>query len=217
MRKLILATLIAGTAAVPAFAQDARAPFTGPRIGAIVGYDAFKPGSSEDSDIDGDDDTVDGLLYGFDAGYDFNFGGAVVGVEGEFTDSTGKVEANSTDPNYFGYGRVSTDRDFYVGARAGFLATPNTLVYAKGGYTNARLNVLGSDGTTEFDANFKLDGYRIGAGVERQFGNNTYGKVEYRYSNYSEANFDFGDGDTTNDFGIDTDRHQVAVGVGVRF
>ncbi len=62
MRKLILATLIAGTAAVPAFAQDARAPFTGPRIGAIVGYDAFKPGSSEDSDIDGDDDTVDGLL-----------------------------------------------------------------------------------------------------------------------------------------------------------
>jgi outer membrane immunogenic protein len=217
MRKYLLAALLAGTVAAPAVAQDIRAPFTGPRVGAIVGYDNSQPGSSEDSDIDGDDQSVEGLLYGFDVGYDVDFGGAVIGAEAELTDSTGKVDVESTDPDTFGFGSVAADRDIYVGLRAGVLATPNTLVYAKGGYTNAKYNILASDGETELDSDFELDGYRIGAGVERSFGNNTYGKIEYRYSNYSEAEFDFGDGGETDDFGIDTDRHQVAVGVGVRF
>lgn len=217
MRKYLLAALVAGTVAAPALAQDGRAPFTGPRVGVIVGYDNVQPGSSEDSDLDDDDQSVEGLLYGFDVGYDVNLGSAVIGAEAELTDSTGKVEVNSTDPDFFGFGRVATDRDIYVGARAGILASPNTLVYAKGGYTNARLNVLASNGETELDANYKLDGYRVGAGVERTFGNNTYGKIEYRYSNYGDGQFEFADGDESNTFGIDTDRHQVAIGMGVRF
>jgi outer membrane immunogenic protein len=218
MRKYLLAALVAGTVAAPALAQeDVRAPFTGPRVGVIVGYDNSQPGSSEDSDIDGDDQSVEGLLYGFDIGYDVNVGSAVIGAEAELTDSTGKVDVESTDPDAFGFGRVAADRDIYVGLRAGFLATPETLIYAKGGYTNAKYNILASDGETELDSDFKLDGYRVGAGVERTFGNNTYGKIEYRYSNYSEASFEFPDGDSTDEIGIDTDRHQVAVGLGIRF
>lgn len=217
MRKLILAALVAGTFATPVLAQEVSPPFTGPRVGGIIGYDNIQPGSGEDSDIEGDDQSVDGLLYGVEVGYDFAFGGALVGVEGEFTDSTGKVETDTNDPDSFGYGRVKTDRDFYVGARAGILADPATLVYVKGGYTNTKLSLLAFDGETELDSSFKLDGFRVGAGVERAFANNLYGKLEYRYSKYSEANFDFGDGDESNDFDIDTDRHQVAVGVGIRF
>lgn len=224
MRKLILAALAASTAfAAPAFAQDAPANpvFTGPRVAALGGYDAIRPGSSEDSDLDGDDQTVDGFLYGGEIGYDFAAGGALIGVEAEISDTTGKVEANVSDPDFFGFGRVETDRDLYVGLRAGILASPRALVYAKGGYTNARLDAVASDGVTTTDANYKLDGYRLGAGVEYAIGNsflqNGFVKLEYRYSNYGDAEFEFTNGDETDSFGIDTDRHQVVAGVGVRF
>lgn len=218
MRYAIAAALVASTAlAAPAFAQEVNPVFTGPRIAVLGGYDGIQPGSSEDADIEGIDQTVDGFLYGVEAGYDVALGGALVGAEVELTDSTGKVETNRVSPNTFGFGEVSTGRDIYLGLRAGVLATPETLIYAKGGYTNARLNLLGSDGTTEFDENFELDGFRVGAGVERAIGTNAFAKVEYRYSNYSNANFEFADGATTSDFGIDTDRHQVVAGVGMRF
>ena len=218
MRYAALGLLAASTAfAAPAMAQDVNPNFTGPRVGVITGYDATRPGSSEDSDIDGDDQTVDGFLYGVDAGYDFAVSGAVIGVEAELSDSTGKVKADTRDPNYFGYGRVSPGRDIYVGVRAGVLATPSTLVYAKGGYTNAKLNVVGYNGDVDVNQNYELDGYRVGAGVEQAIGTNTYAKLEYRYSNYSNADFRFGDGATSGNFDVDTDRHQVAVGLGMRF
>lgn len=221
MRQFVLALLAATGLATPALAQTdtpaANEAFTGPRVGVLAGYDSVRPGSKVDSDLDGDDQSVDGFLYGVDVGYDIALGGAVVGVEAEINDSTGRVETNSTDPNFFGFGRVSKDRDIYVGARAGILATPATLVYVKGGYTNARLNVLASNGEDEDRANFKLDGWRLGAGVEQAIGRNTYAKLEYRYSNYGDAKFEFADGATTSSFDIDTDRHQIVAGVGLRF
>jgi outer membrane immunogenic protein len=218
MRNLMIAAvLLAGTAA-PAMAQDEVNPqFTGPRVGVVGGYDILRPGSSEDSDVDGDDQNVDGFQYGVDVGYDFSIGGAVLGVEAEYSDSTGKVRADSSDPDFFGFGEVAAGRDIYVGARAGILAGPSTLVYAKGGYTNARLNVLASDGTTELRENFELEGWRVGAGVERAIGSNAYAKLEYRYSNYNNANFEYSSGGVTEDFDIDTDRHQIVAGVGFRF
>ena len=141
----------------------------------------------------------------------------MLGVEAELSDTTGKVKANSTDPDFFGFGEVGTGRDIYVGVRAGVLASPSTLIYAKGGYTNARLNVLASDGTTELKENFELHGWRLGAGVEKAIGTNTFAKLEYRYSNYSSANFEFDNGAVTDNFDIDTDRHQIVAGVGFRF
>ena len=219
MRKLMIAALVASTGlAAPAFAQTATDPvFTGPRIAVLGGYDSIRPGSSEDSDLDGDDQSVDGFLYGGEIGYDFAAGGALVGVEAEITGATGKVETSTTDPNFFGFGRVDKGRDIYVGARAGILAAPSTLVYVKGGYTNARLNVLASNGEDELDSNFKLEGWRIGAGVEQAIGTNMFAKLEYRYSKYGDAEFEYPDGAETGTFDIDTDRHQVVAGVGFRF
>lgn len=47
---------------------------------------------------------------------------------------------------------------------------------------------------------------------------NVFATVEYRYSGYTKAGFDF-DGNTPDSsrFNIDTDRHPVVVGVGMRF
>ena len=217
MRKFVVATLLAGTAvATPALAQDVGPTFTGPRVEAILGYDHVGAGSDVDNNNGRDDQSIDGLLYGVGAGYDINLGSAVVGVEGEYTDSTAKSDRyDLTDQ--FGFGRVSQGRDLYIGARAGILASPNTLVYVKGGYTNTKLNVLAGDTDETTDTAFKLDGWRIGGGVERAINQNTFAKLEYRYSKYDSAHIDYMNGATSSEFDIDTDRHQVVASVGYRF
>lgn len=217
MRKLMVATLLAGaTVATPALAQDASSTFTGPRVEAILGYDHTGAGSSIDNDNGNDDQKIDGLLYGVGAGYDVNLGSAVVGVEGEYTDSTSK-SSRSDFSDQFGYGRVKQGRDLYIGARAGILANPQTLIYVKGGYTNTKLGVLAGDTNQSTDTSFKLDGWRLGAGVERAISANTFAKVEYRYSKYDSAHIDYMDGATSSEFDVDTDRHQVVASVGYRF
>lgn len=217
MRKIMVATIfLSGAGAAPAFAQDMGPAFNGPRVEAILGHDRTGAGSDVDNDNGRDDQKIDGLLYGVGAGYDVNLGSAVVGVEGEFTHSTSKSDRYDFTDN-FGFGRVSQGRDLYIGARAGILANPATLVYVKGGYTNTKLNVLAGDTDETTDTAFKLDGWRIGGGVERAINANTFAKVEYRYSKYSDAHINFADGATSRDFGIDTDRHQIVGSVGWRF
>ena len=220
MRKIFLPLLVPGSAiAAPAMAQSAiDGPFTGPRVELTTGYDNVSAGSDSDSDIANDDQSIDGLLYGVGVGYDFNAGGVVLGIEGEYSGSTASVDYNNDGGvNTFGFGRVDTGRDLYVGARAGILADPQTLVYVKGGYTNAQLNLQANDGTPSLDRSYELDGFRVGAGVERAFTPNTFGKLEYRYSNYSSADFGTDNSVLVDDFRVDTDRHQVAVSVGYRF
>ena len=218
MRKLVLAALAAGTiVSGPAVAQSADGPFTGPRAGVLLGYDGTRPGSSEDSDIRGDDQTADGLLYGGDVGYDIAFDRVVVGAEGEINGSTAKVENDPVDPNAFGFGRVKAGRDLYLGGRIGYLLSPTTMLYGKVGYTNARYDLTRRDETTETGRHFNLDGYRVGAGIEKSLTPRTYAKIEYRYSNYSDARLEYPNGANTDNFSVDTDRHQVAAGVGFRF
>jgi outer membrane immunogenic protein len=110
---------------------------------------------------------------------------------------------------------LRTDRDLYIGARVGVAVRPSTLLYVKGGYTNARFKTIYNDGAGN-TLNFgnTTDGYRIGAGIEQKFnlfGPSGFVKAEYRYSNYRNLNV----GSTNVD--IDLDRHQVVAGVGVRF
>lgn len=217
MRKLSVAVLMAASAlaATPALAQSTNPTFTGPRVEGTIGWDHLVAGSSEDNDNGRNDQKTDGFLYGGGIGYDVAVGGAVIGAEAEIDGSTAKSSRDYTEN--FGYGRVKAGRDIYVGARAGILAGPKTLVYVKGGYTNAKLNVLAGDTDTSTDNSFKLDGWRVGAGVERAMSSNTYAKLEYRYSNYEKGKIDYADGATSSRFDVDTDRHQVVASYGIRF
>ena len=216
-RALVIAGLSSIALATPAMAQDNSA-FTGPRIEGIVGYDSTRPGSSTDIDnADDIDQSIDDVAYGVGIGYDFAVGGAVVGVEGEWLESEAKSDYDTTGFTGFGVSNIDAGRDLYVGARAGILATPSTLVYVKGGYTNARMNVLATDNTTDVGTDVDLDGWRAGAGVEQAFGENFYGKLEYRYSNYEKAEFEAPSGLESDRFDVDLDRHQVMLGVGYRF
>lgn len=221
--KYIASLLVAGSAlavSAPAFAQDANPAFTGPRVEANIGYSTTGAGSEADDDVNDDNDQdIDGLVYGATVGFDFAAGGALVGVEAEYTDSSAEVEFNDDgDFEGFGLGRVEAGRDLYVGARVGTVIGGDTLLYAKGGYTNARFNVVDADGD-DFDTNFDSDGYRIGAGIEHAVSEQAFIKVEYRYSNYSEGEINFDDSDLPDGgrVDIDLDRHQIMAGVGVRF
>lgn len=208
-----------GALAAPAAAQSPDSEFQGPWVAGVAGYDINKAGSSQRDQLNPDEDeSVEGLMYGAAAGYDIDTGSVVIGGEVELTDSLADSDFDNNF-NTFGLGTVDAGRDIYVGARLGFKAAPRTLVYGKAGYTNARFNFVGSDGTTEFDQNLDTDGYRIGGGVEQKLGRNSFAKVEYRYSNYSEGEVDFeASGIPDSDrFDIDTDRHQVVASVGLRF
>lgn len=198
MKKIIaLAALSLSTAiAAPAMAQDEGTSFTGPYVGAVIGYDAVKVREL---------DKQDGLLYGGVIGYDINLNGVVLGVEGEYTESNTKYDQTS----FLTAGdrlSVRTGRDLYAGARIGGEVAPNWLVYAKGGYTNARVKGVYTDGVTTVSDAENLSGYRLGAGVETSISGFTT-RLEYRYSNYSEYQAS----------NLNTDRHQAAFIVGYRF
>ena len=196
--KILAAALIASSAlAVPAFAQEA-APFTGPRAEAIVGWDRVEDGSLNGG-------KRDGVVYGGQIGYDFQAGTALIGVEGEVTGATTKNTTNNVlvVPDTL---RTKAGRDLYVGARVGFTVGERTLIYAKGGYTNAQFKNEYRSATTNISDRDNVDGWRLGAGAEVKLNGNVYAKAEYRYSKY--------DDDSS---GINAKRHQVLGGVGVRF
>lgn len=201
MRKLVLATaaVAAGTAALPATAQTA-APFTGPRVEALAGYDNLQDGG------DGDSEGRDGFLYGGAIGYDVQAGGVVLGAEAELTDSTSRARSY----NAFTAGdrfSVNAGRDIFLGGRVGYVISPLAMIYAKGGYTNARVESRYTAGTVEFRDHTNLDGFRVGAGLEYNITPTAYVKGEYRYSHYGDV-----DG-----YDIDLDRHQLLGGIGIRF
>jgi outer membrane immunogenic protein len=223
MRNLVLAALLASTLAAPAFAQDGS--FSGLRVEAIAGYDTLRSGERDDDGVDTSndegDESIDGVAFGIGAGFDFDLGGLVAGVEAEFSESTGKQEIDETVDIPFST-RIETGRDIYVGGRLGFKAAPSTLVYAKAGYTNTAIEGAFAGGNERFEFDSNADGWRLGGGIEQLFGPNAYGKVEYRYSKYNNLDFsddfDFDDLEAEDfDTDIDLDRHQVVAGIGFRF
>lgn len=218
MKKTIafLTTASVASFAAPAMAQDVTDTFTGPRVEAIIGYDVSRDGSSVDDDGNEDrNESLKGLMYGAAVGYDVDISGFVVGAEAEYTDSTADIDFGDADLEL---GDIEAGRDLYVGGRAGMRVGTDALVYVKGGYTNARYDIVSNGNSTPFDENLDSDGYRVGAGAELAFSQGSYVKLEYRYSNYSEAEVNF-DNDVADPerFDIDLDRHQVVAAVGFRF
>ncbi|MEG3182269.1 outer membrane protein [Sphingomonas sp. LT1P40] len=178
MKKLALAALTALTlSATPVLAQET-ADFSGPSATVITGYDVVDlntPGVKN----------PDGVIYGIGLGYDIQKGRTVFGIEAEVADSLAKLKAGAATV-------AETGRDLYIGGRIG-VVTGQTLLYAKAGYTNARIR--SPFGTAD------ADGIRAGVGAEVKLTDSIFGKAEYRYSNYEAG----------------VERHQGVLGLGVRF
>lgn len=191
MRKYIAAALLAGALAAPAHAQEAE-PFSGIKVEGLVGYDT--------TDVEGTD--ADGLAYGVGIGFDKQSGKMVFGIEGEAGESDlGECVDGVVVPADTLCARVG--RDLYAGGRIGAVIGSRTLLYAKAGYTNARVKTVYDTGVvgTETTTSGNLDGVRVGGGLELALGKSAFAKAEYRYSNYEQG----------------FDRHQGVVGFGLRF
>lgn len=205
--------------ATPVAAQD-KAPFSGFRVGAEAGYDMLRSGSTEDVDDTRDlNQDIDGANYAAVVGYDAAVGEKLrIGAEASFGDSTASWDNDNNQPTVFNLGRVNAEREIYVGGRVGVVTSPDLMLYAKGGYTNQRFGVEGTDGTVSASQRLDVDGWRAGVGAEYALSDSMYAGLEYRYSNYSEGEVDFeGNTPDSSRFNLDTDRHQVVATVGVRF
>ncbi|EIZ78609.1 opacity protein [Novosphingobium sp. Rr 2-17] len=146
-------------------------------------------------------DSSEGVAYGVAAGYDAPVrSNMFVGFEGSVSDSTVKECAGSVVNDGF---RVcaKTGRDLAAVVRVGTQVGATSKLYVLGGYTNARVIATYRDDAGRFSDGSNLDGFRLGAGYEKNFSDKFFGKIEYRYSNYES----------------DFSRHNVLAGVGVKF
>jgi outer membrane immunogenic protein len=138
------------------------------------------------------------------------FGTAIVGFDwqvsptsvlGVFADYD--FSNNSTDFSLLdGLVRTSIDHDhtWSVGARLGVLASPSTLLYATGGYTEARFEgstTLFDDPDFSFSHDRTFSGWFVGGGVDtRLAASNWFLRLEYRFSQFDTERF-FSDDELT--------------------
>ena len=185
MKKITIAALAAAAAVLPA-AAHAQA-----YVQVETGLDAVdtNPGSDE------------GILYGVSAGYEFPLSNSVfAAVEAGLSDSN--VKECARDVRVLGDKLCArTGRDISATLRLGTNLSENSKIYALGGYTNARIKATYDDGFDRYSDGVNLDGFRLGAGYQHNFGQNLFGKIEYRYSNYEQG----------------FERHQGVVAVGAKF
>lgn len=192
MNKIVAlsAVSVLAATATPAAAQVAPAP-VGPRVEALVGYDALRV---DLNDFGIDEKLKDNdLFYGVGGGFDFAVSPSFsAGVDAEATWSNNKANFDDEEENV----EIRTGRDLYVGGRVTMPISTAANLYAKAGYTNLRVKGEANG----IDDSFNLDGYRLGAGGQFGIGRGAYVGGEYRYSDYED----------------DVTRHQFALTLGTR-
>lgn len=200
MSRFAFAFLAAAAIAGPAAAQEAQ-NFNGAFIGGQIGWQQDRQ-SLTTSTVP--TTTIrakgDGLAYGGQIGYDFNLGGGVIGIETSLTGRTGTNNFPTFD--------LEAGRTINVTARAGILVSPDALLYARGGYSNARFSITNPNGPSE-----NRDGYTVGAGFEKMLSRNVSARVEYNYGDYGNDTLPGTGGPST----LNYHRHAVMTGVNFRF
>ena len=200
MNLFVLCAVSTAALTAPAAAQETTI-FDGPFVGVQLGWQQDRR-SATTSLVPPTTTRVtgDGLVYGGQLGYDANIGGAVLGVEGSIIGRTG-----SNGPAALDY---ETGRTINVTARAGLLVSPESLLYARGGYSNARFSLANPAGNSE-----SRDGYTLGAGYEQSLTDTMSARIEYAYSNHGSYSLPGMGGPVV----INYRRHGVTTGFNLRF
>ncbi|MBC2884190.1 porin family protein [Ochrobactrum sp. CM-21-5] len=220
LKALLLASTVALVAATGAKAADAVieqepvpvivAPtftWNGAYIGGQIGYGWGR------SDFDDGIDTLrlkpDGFLGGVYAGYNFDLGNNVVlGIDGDITYNNLKDDFNGAGGSLESKLRWSGA----VRARAGY-AVDRFLPYIAGGVAFGSVKNSGDVAGVGFSDSNTLTGWTIGGGVDYAATDNVIVRLEYRYTDYGDKDFDFG-GATVND---DFRTNEIRLGVAYKF
>lgn len=219
MKKILLAGALALIAA-PALAADlprrtaAMAPapvyaapiftWSGFYVGAQAGYGWGKDKASFGATAVST--SPDGILGGVHAGYNWQSGSFVYGLEGDIEYANQKDKKTIADITY--NSKIGTSGSLRL--RAGY-AFDRTLLYVTGGLAGADIKhtVLNAGATTK---NSGVEyGWTVGAGLEHAFTQNWSARVEYRYSDFGTSKW------AANVNKADTTDHTVRVGLSYRF
>lgn len=195
--------------AAPVFAQGAPESFNGPFVGIQGGWQQDRQKLETGSALTSGTLKSDGVTYGGQVGYDFRLSpSTVLGAEVSLTGRTGDTTLNDGFDSY----ELRQGRTVAATARLGFLATQDGLLYARGGYANARYTLKDAP----FEASEDRDGYTVGAGYEQMLGRNASARIEYNYSDFGKDKF--------STVGLPNDtaelnyrRHAVTAGLNFRF
>lgn len=197
------AMILSGTAA--AAAPNWEGPYAGLQAGYVWGnLDQYVPGYFG-AEPEGD---VDGFILGGFAGYNMNISNLVLGFEAgaNWSDAEGDNDINNNPE------KLSTDQewDASVVLKLG-VPVNNYLVY---GLAGAAWTEVTSQYTGAPDASDTVYGWTVGAGVQTQFGNQLSGRMEYRYTDYDDANVTCSSCGPTS---VELDTHTLTVGVAMHF
>ncbi len=157
-----------------------------------------------------------GWMGTIEAGFDYQIDSVVIGILAnyDFGKTSMKNKSNTVvlDTNNINNTIFDSNATFEtkweigdswaIGARLGFLAMDNALIYVLGGYTEAKvkseLTLSDDDGEFKFhtsDSSWE-DGWFVGGGIEALLTQNISLKAEYRFNDYgsvdrsdSETNF----------------------------
>lgn len=156
------------------------------------------------------DITAGGFLGGVQAGYNWQSGQMVYGVEADFQGSAVKAE-DSLNFNLFPgipgaptlSGKAGTKLDWFgtVRARIGYTPVDRFMIYATGGlayghvksYIDGTLTSGGSSGSINESASKTKAGWTVGAGAEYAINTNWTLKSEYLYTDLGKATLYDGD------------------------
>jgi outer membrane immunogenic protein len=186
-----VALAVSVACASPAFAQTAEIPgWNGLYGGVAFGTDMMVDHTSLTAGSAAINNDLGGLgalgsIYG---GVDFQITPkALVGALAEL--SYGGVNSTATASAGGAVATLSTHADLSWAAlvRVGALPTPNTLLYALGGYAGQNIQTTATAGGASFSQSNTFNGWTVGAGMETMLGNGWSTKFEYRYSQYGST------------------------------
>lgn len=178
--------------------------WTGFYVGANAGAGAVVNRITGD-DVDAEFDGIggEGLLGSLMAGYNWQAGESfVLGIQGDIGLANLKSELDaSLDLGGTSIG-ISADAklDWFASAslRAGYLPSPETMLYVIGGYSYASYNLdgeifadvpQGPDPSENFSEKQNYDGLHVGAGIESMLTDNLTARVEYRFTQYGKEDW----------------------------
>lgn len=199
---------IALIAAAPAAAQN----FSGPRVEGRVGIDNANISIKDTRGFGGrgtfnSGSTATDLSIGAEVGFDIEAGrlafGAYAGID----------ESKNEEPTPLFGVNFETGRNITAGGRLGYVITPNTLLYAKGGYSNTRVrpNFVAGATATQIAAFNGFDrsrnGFHFGGGAEFAVRDGLYGRLDYAHHIYEDF-----DVNVNNEFSMRRNHFTAAIG-----
>lgn len=158
--------------------------WSGLYVGAHLGYLWGRTRVEENGVVTEPGAKTDGVIGGALAGYNWQKGPFVFGLEGDF----GWIRAHGVGvalppdlPNTYDLNWTT-----HVRGRGGY-AFDNWLIFIAGGLAIADLNF--HEGNAAARRGGKYAGWSIGGGIERAFTRNLVGRIEYLYDDYGHKDY----------------------------